>query len=52
VLLSPLVFKITRNYINRKIKGKDIKPMFSFDPAIQAEAEASPSDDVIVSAEK
>ena len=28
LLLSPLVFKITRNYINRKIKGKDEKPMY------------------------
>lgn len=47
LLLSPLVFKITRNYINRKIKGKDDKPMYSFDPEIQAMAEASPSDDII-----
>lgn len=51
VLLSPLVFKITRNYINRKLKGKDEKPLYSFDPEIQAEAEASPSDDVIIPAE-
>jgi len=47
VLLSPLVFKITRNYIDRKIKGKDVKPMFSFDAEIQAAAERSKSDDVI-----
>ena len=47
VLLSPLVYKITRNYVNRKLKGKDIKPMFSFDPEIQAAAEASKSDDII-----
>ena len=47
VALSPLVFKITRNYINRKIKGKDEKPMYSFDPEIQAAAEASASEDVI-----
>ena len=47
VLLSPLVYKITRNYIERKIKGKDIKPMYSFDPEIQAAAEASKSDDII-----
>ncbi len=51
VILSPLVFKITRNYIDRKIKGKDVKPMYSFDEQIQAEAEASPSDDVIIPAE-
>ena len=47
VLLSPLVFKITRNYIDRKIKGKDVKPMFSFDEEIQAAAEASQSEDII-----
>lgn len=47
LLLSPLVFKITRNYIDRKIKGKDVKPMYSFDPEIQAEAEASTSEDII-----
>jgi AGCS family alanine or glycine:cation symporter len=47
VLLSPKVYKITRNYIDRKIKGKDIKPMYSFDPEIQAAAEASTSEDII-----
>ena len=47
LLLSPLVFRITRNYINRKIKGRDEKPMYSFDPEIQAAAEASESDDII-----
>ena len=47
VLLSPLVFKITRNYVNRKIKGMDVKPMFSFDAEIQAAAEASQSEDII-----
>jgi len=47
VLLSPLVFKITRNYVDRKIKGKDVKPMYSFDAEIQAAAEASASDDII-----
>ena len=48
VLLCPLVHKITRNYTDRKFKGKDIKPMYSFDPEIQAAAEASKSDDIIV----
>ena len=47
LLLSPLVYKITRNYINRKIKGEDVKPMYSFDPEIQAAAEASTNDDII-----
>ncbi len=36
--LTPLVVKITNNYVDRKIKGKDIEPILSYDPAIQAEA--------------
>ena len=39
VALSPLVFKITRNYTNRKIKGSAEKPMYSYDPDIQAATE-------------
>ena len=36
--LSPLVYKLTRNYVDRKIKGKtDLEPMLSFDPEIQKE---------------
>lgn len=38
VALSPVVVKITRNYINRKLKGKDEEPVLSYDPEIQAEA--------------
>ena len=41
VALCPLVMKITKNYINRKIKKKDEKPMFSYDKTIQQEAEAA-----------
>ena len=41
VALCPLVMKITKNYINRKIKKKDEKPMFSYDKTIQKEAEAA-----------
>lgn len=37
IALSPLVVKITKNYIDRRIKKKDVEPMLSFDPAIQAE---------------
>ncbi len=29
VFLCPTVFKITQNYVNRKIKGKPLKPMLS-----------------------
>ncbi len=45
VALFPLVMKITKNYINRKIKNKDEKAILSYDPAIQAEHEASLSDE-------
>lgn len=37
ISLSPLVVKITKNYIDRRIKKKDVEPMLSFDPDIQAE---------------
>jgi AGCS family alanine or glycine:cation symporter len=41
VALSPMVFKITRNYATRKIKGCNVKPMYSYDPEIQAAFEKS-----------
>ena len=37
--LSPLVYKITRNYVNRVIKGKKEKPMLSYHDDIQREHE-------------
>ena len=40
VCLSPLVYRITKNYVDRAIKGKDVKPMLSVFPDIQAEQEA------------
>ncbi len=45
VVLFPLVIKITKNYINRKIKGKDEAPVLSYDKDIQAEMEASGMDE-------
>ena len=39
VALFPLVIKITKNYVNRKLKNKDEKPMFSYNEEIQKEAE-------------
>ena len=41
LVLCPLVIKITNNYIKRKIKGENIKPILSYDESIQAEAEAN-----------
>ncbi len=35
---TPLIIRLTRNYINRRIKGKDIAPMLSYDPDIQRDA--------------
>lgn len=41
LVLSPIVAKITKNYVDRKIKGKDIEPMLSNFPDIQAEHAAA-----------
>ncbi|MCR5474496.1 MAG: alanine:cation symporter family protein [Lachnospiraceae bacterium] len=35
--LTPLVVKLTNNYVDRKINGKDIEPILSYDPEIQKE---------------
>ena len=40
--LFPLVLKITKNYVDRKIKHKDVAPMLSYDPVLQTEAESTP----------
>ena len=34
--LSPLVVKITRNYLRRVKKKENIEPMYNVDPEIQA----------------
>ena len=39
VALMPLVSKITKNYVSRKIKGQDVAPMLSYDAEIQKEME-------------
>lgn len=40
IFLSGTVVKITKNYLNRKVKGSNEKPMLSAFEEIQAEAEA------------
>ena len=40
VALFPLVAKITQNYVDRKLKGKDETPLLSYDADIQAEMAA------------
>ena len=45
VALFPLVLKITKNYIDRKLLGKDIPPLLSNDPVIQAQMEQVADDE-------
>jgi AGCS family alanine or glycine:cation symporter len=35
LVLSPVVMKITQNYVDRKLKGKKVEPMLSAFPDIQ-----------------
>ncbi|MBR6484113.1 MAG: alanine:cation symporter family protein [Clostridiales bacterium] len=37
IAMSPVVMKLTSNYVARRIKGEKIEPMLSYDPKIQAE---------------
>ena len=39
IVLFPLVARITKNYVNRRLKGMDETPLLSYDDAIQKEAE-------------
>ncbi|MBD9083607.1 MAG: sodium:alanine symporter family protein, partial [Lachnospiraceae bacterium] len=39
IALSPVVMKITKNYVARIIKKEDVKPMLSVFPEIQEEQE-------------
>lgn len=41
LVMVPLVIKITKNFIDRKVKHKDIKPILSYDEEIQEESEAA-----------
>ncbi len=45
IVLSPLVMKITSNYIKRKRKGEDVKPMLSAFDDIQAAHEKAISEE-------
>jgi len=42
LVLSPLVVKITKNYLRRVKKKETIEPMYNFDPKTQAEEMARP----------
>lgn len=39
VVLFPLVMKITKNYVDRRLKKKDVKPILSYDEQIQQQHE-------------
>ena len=41
LFMIPLVVKITSNYVDRKITKKDVAPIRSYDPEIEAEYAAS-----------
>ena len=41
IVLSPVVYRITKNYVDRKIRGKEEEPMLSAFDTIQAEHAAA-----------
>ncbi len=41
LFMIPLVIRITQNYVDRKVKKLDVKPILSYDENVQAEAEAN-----------
>lgn len=45
ISLCPLVAKITKNYVDRRIRKLDREPMLSFDKTIQDEAKATLGED-------
>ena len=45
ISLCPLVAKITKNYVDRRIRKLDREPMLSFDKTIQDDAKATLGED-------
>lgn len=45
LVLSPVVMKCTKNYVDRRIRNKDVKPMLSMFPDIQEMQEKTLSED-------
>lgn len=37
LVLSPVVYKVTKNYVDRHMRHKDVEPMLSYDADIQAQ---------------
>ena len=44
LFMIPLVVKITKNYVDRKVRNKDVAPIISYDPEIQKEQTANLDD--------
>ena len=44
LFMIPLVMRITKNYVDRKVKNKGVKPILSYDEALQTEGEANLDD--------
>lgn len=45
LFMIPLVVKLTKNYIDRKVKHKNVAPILSYDENLQAEAMANAEED-------
>lgn len=45
VALFPLVMKITKNYVDRRIRGTDVSPLLSYDAEIQKQQEVGLSEE-------
>ena len=45
LFMIPLVIKITKNYLDRKVRKKDVAPMLSYDADIEAEVAAQADDE-------
>jgi AGCS family alanine or glycine:cation symporter len=41
LVLSPVVYRCTKNYVDRRLRGKKVEPMLSNFPDIQAEQAAA-----------
>ncbi len=50
VVLFPVVSKITKNYVDRVIKGKKEAPVLSYDPEIEREMEAAIAEEAAAAA--
>ena len=45
IALSGIVAKITKNYVDRHLRGLQVEPMYSAFPDVQADEESAPPTD-------